>query len=501
MDRIEMMMTRFVLLVGVMLLCGVGVGLEVRGEAGEKKKAAGARPNIVFVITDDISPDDLSIYGNTFVKTPVLDALSKKALVFDNAYLTISSCSPSRCSIVTGRYPHNTGAPELHTRLPKEQKTFVQALKKAGYFTVLSGKNHMGKASELGFDVSSDAHPAGSEKWVKHLKERPEGKPFFCWFASHDAHHGFTKTKHAPEYAADEVKTPPMLYDGPKTRKMLADFYHEVSRTDYYLGEVLKELERQGVRENTYVVYCADNGRPFPRCKTYLFESGIKTPLVIAGPGVKAGRTDSLVSSIDFSATFLALAGVKKPETVQGVSFVKVLGDHDAKTRDVAFAERNWHVYQNHARAVRTGDYLYIYNAFPNRHNVSMESSFYKYPAVEELWEMGKAGKLTVGQALTTKSSQPREMLFHVKDDPHQFKNLVGEAGEAEQLALMRKLLERWVAETGDSVPKNPTPDRQPLHTNGPRVKLVRGDFAGESKGATKVNHPGPVFVEELGSE
>ena len=102
-----------------------------------------APPNFIFLITDDISPDDISVYGNKVVLTPHLEKIAAKGMVFDNAYLSISSCSPSRCSIITGRYPHNTGAPELHTKLPKDQITFVQKLREAGYHTVLSGKNHM----------------------------------------------------------------------------------------------------------------------------------------------------------------------------------------------------------------------------------------------------------------------------------------------------------------------------------------------------------------------
>lgn len=455
-----------------------------------------AQPNFVFFITDDISPDDLGCYGNQSIKTPNLDSLAERGLVFDNAYLTISSCSPSRCSIITGRYPHNTGAPELHTPLPEDQHTFIQDFRAAGYYTLISGKNHMGKAGVLGFDASSDSHPAGSENWVKHLRERPKDRPFFFWLASHDAHHPFEPDEHAPTYGPEDASVPPMLYDGPLTRGELAAYYHEVSRTDHYAGEVMKELERQGIADNTYFVYCSDNGRPFPRCKTYLYDSGIKTPLIVLGPGVKSGRTPSLVSSIDFSATFLDLAGLPKPASVQGVSFAPVLRDPAATTRDVVFAERNWHVYQAHERTVRTGDWLYIWNAWPENHNVSGESSVPTFPAAKELWEMAEAGKLTPAQALLTKVPQPAEMLFNVKDDPYQFSNLAGHPQSQGTLERMRGLLDQWKEQTGDSVPTNPTPSRQPLHehvSKGP----PRGEFPGASHGATGINAPGPVRLDE----
>jgi arylsulfatase A-like enzyme len=454
---------------------------------------AAAPPNFVFFITDDISTDDLGIYGNSFVQTPNLERLAKRGLVFDNAYNVISSCSPSRCAIITGRYPHNTGAPELHTTLPADQKTFVQSLRAAGYHTVISGKNHMAKPDLLGFDVSSDSKPAGSEKWVQHLRERPKDKPFFAWFASHDAHHAFQINDKAPTYPPGSVTVPPMLFDGPRTRQELADFYHEVSRTDHYAGELMKELEAQGIADNTFFIYCADNGRPFPRCKAYLYDSGIKTPLLIVGPGVQAGRTASLVSSIDYSATFLELAGVKKPETVQGVSFVPILRDPKATVREVVFAERNWHVYQVHQRMVRFGDWLYTWNAWPERHSVSGESAWRdKFGAVDELWAAAEAGRLTPAQALVTKAPQPSEMLFNVKADPHQFENLAGQDAHSEVLRQARALLERWKEQTGDSVPEKPTPDRGPLNESS-GGNLTRGDFPGASRSAEAIHHPGPV--------
>ncbi|QDV62843.1 sulfatase-like hydrolase/transferase [Crateriforma conspicua] len=457
--------------------------------------SADPRPNFVFLITDDISPDDLSIYGNDFVSTPNLKRLADRGLVFDNAYLTISSCSPSRCSMITGRYPHNTGASELHLTLPDDQTTFVQLLRDAGYHTMISGKNHMAPPQQLGFVESSDAKPAGAEKWVQHLRNRPADRPFFAWFASHDAHRAFEITDDAPVYDPQQVQVPPMMFDGPETRAELAGFYHEVSRTDHFLGKVMDELQRQGIAENTYLVYCSDNGRPFPRCKTYLYDSGIQTPLVVAGPGVAVGRTESLVSSIDYAGTFLELAGLEHPDTVQGVSLVDVFQDPDARVRDVAFAERNWHVYQNHQRAVRAGDWLYIWNAWPDRYSVAGESSSYVFAAVRELWQAAERGKLNDAQALLTLPQQPAEMLFNVRNDPCQFDNLADEARYAETLGTMRQLFRQWERETGDCVPQHPTPDRQSLHKGG-GGNTERGQQPGQANGAMKINAAGPVWID-----
>ncbi|MEM9017438.1 MAG: sulfatase-like hydrolase/transferase, partial [Verrucomicrobiota bacterium] len=211
---------------------------------------AETRPNFLFFITDDIGWNDLGCYGNEFVKTPHLDALAERGVRFTNAYLTISSCSPSRCSIITSRYPHNTGAPELHTDLPDDQLKWPQLLKEAGYYTMLSGKNHMTKKMKGTFDlVSAGGKPSGSMDWVKLLQDRPREKPFFAWFASVDAHRDWQIDDEAPVYDPTAIEVPPFLYDGPKTRQDLADYYHEVSRTDTRMGQLVEELQRQGIEE------------------------------------------------------------------------------------------------------------------------------------------------------------------------------------------------------------------------------------------------------------
>ena len=114
------------------------------------------KPNFIIFIADDISWDDFGCYGNKLVKTPNIDKLSFEGMVFHNMYLTTSSCSPSRNSIITGRYPHNTGAPELHSEPPMEMITFAEELKNSGYYTVSSGKFHMGDYAREGFDLIHD---------------------------------------------------------------------------------------------------------------------------------------------------------------------------------------------------------------------------------------------------------------------------------------------------------------------------------------------------------
>ncbi len=450
-------------------------------------------PNFILFITDDISWNDPGCYGNDAIRTPNIDRLAAEGLVFENAYLTASSCSPSRCSIITGRYPHNTGAPELHLPLPEGQVMFPQLLRESGYYTLLSGKNHMGQEVMKAFDtVSPGRGPGCEEDWIDLMMNRPKDKPFFFWFASVDAHRDWQFNDKAPFYEPEDVNVPPMLFDGPETRADLAGYYHEISRTDHYLGEILNELKRQGIENNTYIIYMSDNGRPFPRCKTRLYDSGIKTPFIVWCPGkVPESKTHSLISSVDIAPTILELAGVEKNPEIQGVSFTNILTSPGETVRDIVFAEHNWHVYQNHERMVRYKNWVYIRNAWPERQNLCVESTAH-FPAGHELWEAHDKGMTQPHQEDVFLKPRPFEELYNILQDPHQFHNLANESRHREILDSLIVILDSWEDETGDTVPSNPTPDREDLYRNQ-YPGFERGELPGAGRNAQNINRPGPV--------
>jgi len=462
------------------------------------------RPNIVFFIADDISQDDFGCYGHPVIKTPHTDQLAANGLRFDNAYLTTSSCSPSRCSIITGRYPHNTGAPELHVRLPDSQTRFPELLRQAGYYTVLSGKNHMFGKEDRAFDrITRGGGPGSSADWVQHVKDRPKDKPFFFWLASADGHRDWAINNDVQTYNKEEVIIPPYMVDTEITRVDLTGYYHEVSSYDHYIGLVTAELKKQGVLDNTLIVIASDNGRPFPRCKSRLYDSGIKTPWVVHFPAMikSAGVSESFVSVIDLSATCLELAGVVIPETVQGQSFVPIMMNPAATVREMVFSEHNWHVYKNHERMVRFGDFLYIKNNYPNQPNLCYESDTH-YPAGRELWLAHAAGNTTWKQQQVFANPCPAEELFQVIKDPHQLSNLAGNPEYAETLAQARALVVAWSKQTGDTIPAQPTPNRHsPPRIEGGKIvsagkakqRNPHSEMPGAASNATENNHPGPI--------
>ncbi|HEV7279651.1 MAG TPA: sulfatase [Pirellulaceae bacterium] len=433
--------------------------LSARGEEGDTAKGS-QRPNFVVVILDDVSPDDLGCYGHPHVKTPNLDAWAKEAMRFDAAFLTCSSCSPSRCSILTGRYPHATGAAELHQPLPRDQATIAGLLKRAGYYTACAGKWHLGEPAKKDFDLVVGGGPSGCEKWTETLAERPKDRPFFLWLAALDAHRPYPSDAIDQPHTAEDVFVPPFLPDVPATRKDLAQYYDEISRADSYFGEVLDELRRQGVYENTFVLFMADNGRPFPRCKTTLYDSGVQTPFVVSFPPLTGDGSVNrqLVSSVDLAPTIAELAGLPAQPTFQGRSLTPTLKDAKTGVRDYVFAEHNWHDYRAFERSVRDDRWLYIADAAPHLTG-SPPADAVRSPTFEAMVELEQKGDLPEPQRGCFVAPRPAEGLYDVVADPHQLTNLASDPAHAETLEKLRGVQQAWARETGDTPIDQVSPD------------------------------------------
>ncbi len=424
-----------------------------------QQKKQNKQPNFIVFIADDAAWNDCGPYGNLNIKTPNINQLGEEGLVFDNAFLTTSSCSPSRCSILTGRYPHSTGAPELHMPLPHDQLLFAGELQKAGYYTAIAGKYHIGDP-RIEFDSIYSGGPSGCENWMRALQNRKKDKPFFLWLAAIDPHRNYQPNTIAEPHRWEDVTVPPFLPDNDSTRKDLALYYDEISRMDDYIGQVMNELKNQGIDDNTLVIYMTDNGRPFPRCKTRLYDSGIKTPFIVRWPlKLEKGRTEALISSIDIAPTFCELAGAVIPESFQGISFVPILNNYQTKTRDYIAAEHNWHDYQAFERAVRNHQYLYIRNWFPE-FNASPPADAVRSITYQEMINLHRNDALHENQLDCFVVPRAVEELYDVVNDPYQLNNLVMDEKYSKELSDMRKLQELWQTEFNDTVPKNPTPDK-----------------------------------------
>jgi arylsulfatase A-like enzyme len=448
------------------------------------------KTNIVLIIADDVSFDDMGCYGNKVVKTPNIDRLANEGMRFDNAFLVTSSSSPSRCSMITGKYPHSTGAAELHTPLPETEIPFPLLLKQHNYYTAQAGKWHMGPSVYRAFDRYTDNNgydngDGGELNWVRFLKEREQDKPFFLWLASHDAHRPWGADDFFISHDPNEVEVPLYFADTPETRGDIVSYYNEIARFDYYVGEVRKELERQGVFDNTIMIIMADNGRPFPRCKTRVYDSGMKTPFIVSWPkGMKqkGSVSNSLISSIDIAPTLLELAGVEIPKDMQGLSFSAILENPSAEIRNVVYAEHNWHDYEAYERMVRTKEYLYVFNGRPNLSNGGPADSKIS-PTQKSLNRVRDQGMLTAAQADIFMTPRPAEEFYDLSKDSLQIINVASHPRYQKELTELRRLFKSWQQETSDTMPENLTKDWFDRETGEPlknENSNIRGTMPGK---------------------
>ena len=462
--------------------------------------ARAQRPNFVIMIADDMSCDDCGAYGHPTIKTPHIDRLATEGVRFDLAFLTISSCSPSRASIITGRYPHRTDADELHWPLPGNQKTFTEFLQKAGYWCGAAGKWHLGDEVEDRFDTILAADTSGFQlptgkagqtgqfvettqgdvrsgcaDWVPLLKNRPKDTPFCVWLAALDPHRPYGDELDTDEYSRHDVRLPPYHPDHADVREDYLDYYAEITRLDRFVGEVIKELDGQGVAGNTVVLFLSDNGRPFPRDKTTMYDSGIRTPFVVRYPGVvKAGSvTPALVSSIDIGPTILDIAGVKVPETMDGQSFLPQLRDPNSVGREYIFAEKNWHDFEDHARAVRDDRFKYIRNYYHDLPNTPPADAV-RSPTYIRMKSLYESDQLPLHQQGCFLSPRPQEELYDTVSDPHEMQNLATHSAFKKHLVRLRKALSDWESLTGDSAPTLRTADEFDRVTGKPTTARRR---------------------------
>ena len=480
------------------------------------RKDENSRLNFIIFIADDISWDDFGCYGNKFVQTPNIDQLSKEGMIFKNMYLTTSSCSPSRNSIITGRYPHNTGAPELHSEPPMEMKTFIKELKNNGYFTVSSGKFHLGQYARSSFDIihenKKETGLGGESKWISTIENRPMDKPFFLWYASHDAHRDWEYNEFSGTHIPNTIVPPNYLVNDEPTRKDLANYFDEIKRFDFSIGKVIETLKKQKIYDNTMIIVMADNGRPFPHSKTRLNDQGVKTPFIVVNNKLNVkGVTKSLVSSIDIAPTILELANQKKGPTYQGRSFKKILLNPDTPFRNYVFAEHNWHDFESYERMVRSEQFMYIENKrnhFAQRGPLDAINSD-SYASLLQLFDYGGISEIQKDIFI---SPREKEEFYKMDTDIFQRENLIHDDAFGFEIDQLKNILEQWKTETGDTEPEQITKDwyeRRP----GPKAKIKevennvpkggkyslttsfygkRGEFPGASKNASKINNKGP---------
>ena len=333
--------------------------------------AAQDRPNILWITTEDMSPA-LGAYGDAQARTPNLDRLAEQGILYRRAYASAPICAPARSTLITGIHASSLGTQHLRSavELPEFIRTLPEYLRAHGYYTTNNSKTDYNFSPEGRWDES------GSQA---HWRNRPEGRPFFSVFNYGTTHEG-RANRDAPEELAElverhdpaDAELPPYYPDTPEMRRIWAQNYDLITRMDQQVGALLQQLEADGLTEETIVFFFSDHGHGLPRYKRWLYDTGLRVPLIIRFPEAYAGlapqragtSTDRLVSFLDFAPTVLSLTGVPIPATMQGHPF---LGPDTAPPRDYVFTTRDRadDIYDL-SRAAIDDRYIYIRNYMPH---------------------------------------------------------------------------------------------------------------------------------------
>lgn len=462
------------------------------------------RPNILWIVAENIGPD-LGCYGHPLVRTPHLDRLAAQGMVYELAFDTAPVCSASRSAFMTGMYQTTIGthnhrghrSPGLddHFHLPEGVRPLPHWLREAGYFTAniltLAGKPVGTGKTDLNFEVEGkvlrphEKPPANAHREsVLHnfnnsvrLFQATEwttlkaNQPFFAqvnlptvergdgrgWVASQE--NPWYGQSHPKVVDRAKVAVPPYYPNDSVLRADWAGYLDAVCGLDTRVGEILSQLDLDGLADDTVVIFFADNGRLEHRGLGWCYDSGDRVPLLVrwpenlpAPPQYRAGTTSAqLISLLDLTATTLATAGVPKPEGMQSRVF---LGAQADPARDVVFSARDRHdeVVQR-IRAVRSHRYRYIRNFMPERPFMAMHR--YKesrYPVVPLLRSLHAAGKLAGPPLALMAPRLPGEELYDSQADPHEIANLVTSHSPEHQRILreMRATLDNWITDTDD---------------------------------------------------
>ncbi|MBN1997043.1 sulfatase [candidate division KSB1 bacterium] len=406
--------------------------------------------NILWLISEDTSPD-IGCYGNPLVKTPNLDRLAAEGIRYTNVYATCPVCSPSRSAFMTGMYQTFTGAHQHRTRdkqpLPDPVKVITHYFRRAGYFTanVTEPAEGISGTGKTDWNFIPGEEPFDGTDW----NQRTEGQPFFAQVNFQLTHREFQRDPENPIDPAG-VELPPYYPDHPITRRDWANYLESLQVLDRQIGAVLKRLEDEGLLDNTAVFYFGDHGRCMVRGKQWLYDGGIRIPLFIRLPKKnRAGRVDdNMISMIDLGPTAMRLAGITPPEHLQGRPF---LGGRIKSRKYIISARDRCDETDDRIRCVRTKQYKYIRNFFPERPYTQFNA--YKtnqYPLISLLPVLHKQGKLTPVQERWLAPQRPGEELYDVSADPHEIDNLAEKPEHAKVLNKMRSILDDWIEKTGD---------------------------------------------------
>ncbi|MFM8890354.1 MAG: sulfatase-like hydrolase/transferase, partial [Planctomycetia bacterium] len=418
--------------------------------------AAVGRPNILWLVAEDTSAGSLSCYGGTLARTPTLDTLASRSVVFDRCF-TIPVCAPSRFMLITGLYPASCG-PAQHMRaqgrIGPEIVGFPTLLRQAGYYTTNNAKTDYNAP----IDVKACWNASGKDA---HYRHRPDpAQPFFAVFNHEVTHESCLFPEREvdlpfPAIAPESVRVPPYQPDTPEIRADWARHANHLGLLDIQIRKHLDELEAAGLADDTIVFFYGDNGGVTPRSKRCLQATGTHVPLLLhvpkkwrhLAPAEPGSRVADPVGFVDFAATVLAMAGVAHPDHMQGESFA----GPDRRPHDHVFCSRDrMDERYDMSRSVMSRRWLYIRHFRPDIPAVQPLAYQFRGRGYQSWAAEAAAGRLTPDSARFW-GPKPPEELYDLESDPDNVRNLAADPAHADTIASLRLALERHMIATVDN--------------------------------------------------
>lgn len=454
----------------------------------------------------------MGTYLNKIAQTPNLDALAKKSLIFNNAYSSVSSCSPSRSALLTGMPSHQNGMyglhqAENHFNSLDKIKSLPAILKQNSIRTGIIGKKHVGPSTVYPFDyeqTEENNHINQVGRNITHIKllardflRNASNDPFFLYIAFHDPHRcGHTNPEFGEfcqkfgngeqgmgsipdwqpiHYVPEQIELPYFIPDTIESRRDVAAQYITISRLDQGVGLLLKELQDAGHSDDTLVIYTSDNGIPFPNGRTNLYDSGIAEPMFMSSPMHTERRgqvTYSLSSLLDITPTILDWFGIKfnrksskTDENDVGLSSVSedmhltgksllplLVNEPTNKSNEAVFASHNLHEITMYypMRAIRTHRYKLIHN-LNYQAGFPIDQDFYMSPTFLDLLNNTRSNQNTYWfKTLKDYYYRPEWELFDLKLDPEETNNVADKPSMKKIMADLSARLQRWQKDTTD---------------------------------------------------
>ena len=403
------------------------------------------RPNVLWITAEDHGPH-LGAYGDTYATTPVLDALAARGMIYRYAWSTAPVCAPARTTIISGLYPPSTGSQHMRSlvRLPASMKMYPQYLREAGYYCTNNSKEdyNLEKPGQVWDESSTKAH------W----RNRGKGQPFFAIFNFTESHESQIRTRpHKFVHDPAKVRVPAYHPDTPEVRHDWAQYYDNITTVDGLAGKVLKELEADGLAENTIVFYYADHGSGMPRSKRWPYNSGLQVPVIVyfpqkwrslAPPEYRpGGESMRLIGFIDFAPTLLSLCGVEPPRYMQGRAFA---GRYIAPEPEFQFGFRGrMDERYDLVRSVRDERYIYIRNYMPHRIYGQYIDYMFQTPTTRVWKSLFEMGQLDPFQETFWEEKRSEE-LYDLLEDPDEVDNRIEQPAMRPVAARMRAALREW---------------------------------------------------------